>query len=64
MQSFDAAALQMLTHLSPPGRGRIERSEIRVRGYESFDRPYTLTPTLSPWERERVVRRSYVGALL
>ena len=27
----------------------------RVRGFEVIERPYPLTPTLSPWERERAV---------
>jgi hypothetical protein len=25
---------------------------VRVRGVEPIDRPYPLTPPLSPWERE------------
>src|SRR5471032_2729756 len=37
---------------SPTGRGRIASTDaIRVRGVRSIDRPYPLTPTLSPWER-------------
>ncbi|MEA2865426.1 MAG: hypothetical protein QOE39_141 [Bradyrhizobium sp.] len=47
---------------SPVGRGRIERAmrsivgAIRVRGAGLNDRSYPLTPTLSPWERERHLR--------
>ena len=35
---------------SPMGRGR---REAPGEGLFSIDRPYPLTPALSPWERER-----------
>jgi hypothetical protein len=37
---------------SPVGRGRCVAPG---EGLRSIDRPYPLTPTLSPWERGRTV---------
>ena len=47
-----------LPHLSPSGRGRKQaKRRFRVRGDGPIERPSPLTPTLSPWERERAATK-------
>jgi hypothetical protein len=48
-----------LLHLSH--RERSDRACDPGEGTWSFERPYPLTPTLSPWEREHTDRVAPVG---